>query len=745
MQSNEDPGAKFPRSHKGKGAFRVALIVAQARREIEKARFDSTTCTKTEVEKACKDFEQSQQKRAPRVNPIDTPLVFPQLGPFNPLGEDDLEAYARVLALIKYVQYASNAPWDARFGSEDWDASKDIGLSHVPDWMIAKDDKPTILAPDHPSKPAGLPLPTKPAISMNIIWKLAAKTKEARDYVAYLDEEDMRDSLPVMQQVLIIQPAARREHVLDSVRRLYGLHELQAQIHVLRLQLVGDEEFELDVLQHDWAGVQQALWSGGWNPSKSAFTMITRRAEEGEVIFQNAIPFEVEQIMGVIDGDIARLAPDKDDVEDRVDHEYDGYVRAIQDGSRERKVLDPAKMFEGRHAEMIRFYDGHDPTNEAGLLAWQRQAFDAITKGDQRKKTRNTASFRNRKVKLDQAEAQVLADARTEGEQTAFGLEEATGEDEETYHRLNQIHTGTSSQVGLPLNPCAVALEMTAFTNAKGKGMYRSNDPKLQKCAFYAWQVTGACSALVGAIGYVPVREDAPPDVKAAAKTLTGLAIGGMMIVDQTGLGKTVVLLANYYFARAHVETDAKGKPIYKIMVLVVPAAVLKQWADEIIDRWPALRLIISYDDTGLTAAKYKPHFVSATAIKAYPEQTHWPNQFRYIFDPSDPRTGDTLLLTSNETHVQRTLSENWVFKKLDDEGRRVEERVRFSILRGVVGRGGIDEGHKYKDDESIRWKAYADMQPPINWILGATPMSNTSIVSSESAFCHRTNNCRTL
>ncbi|KAJ4317426.1 hypothetical protein N0V94_004958 [Neodidymelliopsis sp. IMI 364377] len=183
--------------------------------------------------------------------------------------------------------------------------------------------------------------------------------------------------------------------------------------------------------------------------------MITRRADKDEIIFQNAIPFEVEQIMEIIEGDIARLAPANDDIEDHIDHEYDGYVRAIQDGSRQRKVLDPAKMFEGRHAEMIRFYDGHNPTTEAGLLAWQRQAFDAITKGDQRRKTRNTAGFRNRKVKLDQAEAQVLADARTEGEQTAFGLEEATGEDEETYLRLNQIHTGTSTQVGLPLGSCA--------------------------------------------------------------------------------------------------------------------------------------------------------------------------------------------------------------------------------------------------------------------------------------------------
>lgn len=84
------------------------------------------------------------------------------------------------------------------------------------------------------------------------------------------------------------------------------------------------------------------------------------------------------------------------------------------------------------------------------------------------------------------------------------------------------------------------------------------------------------------------------------------LVVGGQLICDQTGLGKTILFLANYYYSKAHIETDAEGKPTYKIMVLVAPAGVLKQWADEIIDKWPGLRLMISYDDTGLTASKYE-------------------------------------------------------------------------------------------------------------------------------------------
>jgi hypothetical protein len=38
--------------------------------------------------------------------------------------------------------------------------------------------------------------------------------------------------------------------------------------------------------------------------------------------------------------------------------------------------------------------------------------------------------------------------------------------------------------------------------------MYRSTDQTLMKRLFYPWQVNGVVGALVGALEYVPVRED---------------------------------------------------------------------------------------------------------------------------------------------------------------------------------------------------------------------------------------------
>ncbi|KAJ8115059.1 hypothetical protein OPT61_g3203 [Boeremia exigua] len=120
--------------------------------------------------------------------------------------------------------------------------------------------------------------------------------------------------------------------------------------------------------------------------------------------------------------------------------------------------------------------------------------------------------------------------------------------------------------------------------------------------------------------------------------------------------------------------------------------------------------------DTGLSTSKYKPHMLSATALKGFPDQKRWPAQYRYVFDPTDPCTGLTVMLTSNETHVSRTL---W-FKQvsagndkngdpiLDEDGRRIQQVL--------------------KDPSTRRWKSVHGIGAPINWIVGAIPMSNRSV-----------------
>ena len=126
----------------------------------------STATAVSRIDKACTDFETEQETEVQRID-LKTPLEFPKLGPSKNLGKDDLKAYTRVVALLKYVQYLSNAPWDGHSSSKSWDVRMEVDASHVSDWMLPKDTF-RVLAPDEPSKPASLQLPSRPAIHMAI-------------------------------------------------------------------------------------------------------------------------------------------------------------------------------------------------------------------------------------------------------------------------------------------------------------------------------------------------------------------------------------------------------------------------------------------------------------------------------------------------------------------------------------------------------------------------------------------------
>ncbi len=740
MESDGDAATIYPKDLDKHVDFRVALIVAQATREIQNARSGSVSVTQDDVEKHCLAFDKIIGKKSPRIAVSETQLRFPELGPFTNLGECDLECFLRVFNILKYVAFSvSTAVWDSRFGSESWQKESLITESHVPDWMKPKGMVPPPLLPDMPIKPPQLAKPEKPALELRISWKYDSNLVPPTDYRRYIEDEepDLEELLPTFDQKIRLEPEANRSQFQDSIRRLFSFPDLHAQIYTLRLELKeaeGDGKQNISIPKADWIAVQESLWGGRYDLEKSAFSMTVRKADPGEVIWESTVPLEVQQVMTIKDGDVIPIAPA---TEDPRSDPTDGIVHALRDHSKERIYLDPLKLFPDRKEDMVRFYNGHDASTEDGLRAWQMEVSDKICANDERKIVQDDkVSKFGKQVQLSAAERAAVDAARAEGGQLAFNLPDSEKQDddkdiEESYYTLNQIHTGTGAQVGLPLEPSAKALELEAFTDSKGRRKYRSNDPALRNCAFYPWQVTGVTTCLVGAIGYVPVRSDAPDDVKKAAESLKGLAIGGKMIVDQTGLGKSLLLLALYFYGRGHEEYDSEKKRVYKIILLVVPSAVLKQWADELLHYFPDMALMISYDEGGMGAAKYKRHIISATAMKEYPgNKQRFPKQFHYIFDPHDARTGRTVLLTSNDCLVTRTLKKERQALEPDENGKEREKITYRSVLFGKVGLGGIDEGHKLKDDSSKRWMAYFSVHAPVTWILGATPMSNTSGVS---------------
>ncbi|KAJ4344685.1 uncharacterized protein N0V89_012429 [Didymosphaeria variabile] len=751
VESDDDPCSLYPSEHSGNLHYRSALRVAQATRALQTARSGNTHIVfkESEIEAAASLFHARFGKTIPRLTPNE-PYRLPDMGKFPNRKESYLEDYARTFSLLKYISLSLAKVWPTRFGADKWNPNLQISESQVPFWMRMKKATVVESAPDVPA--ASLEMPERPALNMKFVWKLDAKGKEGPEkFRDHIKDEELDDDLPNLEQNLKIEPAASREQVRDDVRRAFKLDDLQGQIHKLRLELKAQEESDeavkdesLVISAMEWSKVQDLLWSGKYDTSNSAFYLTTRLADEGEVIWESTVPLVVERYMAFKDGDVAALGNEElmpaiegsategklDDVEES--DPGAGLVSAVRDNSNERIFLDPEKMFEGKKAKMITFYEGHDPTVPGELKSWQRKVAERLTLNDDFRLITNNIGTKLGKIKLSAQERHALATARTEGEHRMFSAGEASRDDSDVsgqYCDLNMIHTGTSAQVGLPLVVSAQALDMEASKDEEGRLMYRSRDAALGHRLWFPWQVNGIATCIIAAIGYIPVLPDASDDVKRAAQWLRGLATGGNMVCDQTGLGKTLVIVANLYIASRVPEYNNEGAQIYRVMMLVVPAGVLKQWADEIFDHFKYFTLIISYDESGLTDAKYKPNFVSATAMKEFPHsKARWPVQFHYIFNESDPRCARTIILTSNDCNVTRSLKSIWHTVGFDEEsGAPIQKLIRKSRWRNRVGRAVVDEGQKLKDESSRRWLAFHDIQAPINWIVGATPMSNVS------------------
>jgi SNF2 family DNA or RNA helicase len=200
---------------------------------------------------------------------------------------------------------------------------------------------------------------------------------------------------------------------------------------------------------------------------------------------------------------------------------------------------------------------------------------------------------------------------------------------------------------------------------------------------------------------------------------------------------------------------------------LAVPSGVIKQWADTVIDEFPTLTLMISYDESGLSEARYATHFVKATAMKKMEHRELWPERHRYIFDESNSKNATTIILTSHDTLVTRTLQTSVVTVR---EGKRyapsepstdkfdpheknpdgtlkhweikpVEKTKYHSNQKGRVGIAGADEAHRMKNEETARWKAFSELDADYIIIIGATPMANVGVVSGlENQFLISTN-----
>jgi hypothetical protein len=261
------------------------------------------------------------------------------------------------------------------------------------------------------------------------------------------------------------------------------------------------------------------------------------------------------------------------------------------------------------------------------------------------------------------------------------------------------------------------------------------------KCEFFAFQINGAVGLLLKLIGRIdplallkwakiPHQSAEGQRVISAAGKLKHLTLHAAICADLTGFGKTkLVLLAVQLYS---ILTEF-NKP----SLLIVPSALVSQWAAEIQTYWPYFRPILSYGGE----SGWESHFDTIKSKEM--ESKSWPVSLAAIMSGSDPMAKSAVILTSYDTHIRRTAYTEQVqvpgvpFAKPrfhEDGSPKWKKRPRVQTLwktthQGVFGLLLADEAHKVKNQRSGIWAVLYQQQYQTILLATATPMYNSTQV----------------
>lgn len=284
---------------------------------------------------------------------------------------------------------------------------------------------------------------------------------------------------------------------------------------------------------------------------------------------------------------------------------------------------------------------------------------------------------------------------------------------------------------------CRALLDMTVVgKHGQAKILNRSVCNVIPQCKveFLDSQVNGAVFMLQRTLGSIPVATKFADDahMRGIAAKLKSVQTHGGIVVDTMGFGKTytALLFAAYHAAYAP-HTGTSGKPVHRPILCIVPAGVvLQQWQDAIKDKFLSLNIIVAHGERP-NDAKLSMHWVSAMAVRDYPQSLkNWPKHLRYIFDPTNPKASQTIILSSYDTFAQRTLK---VTKQQKRNGQY--KKIYTSSWQGVFDIVIMDEGHKLRHPFTKTYASIKMLKANVHWFLTATPVINDSMVSASSSW----------
>lgn len=745
--SDDDPQVVYPPkaqvARKENPNYGVALIAWQLLRTVRKGvSTDSGAADRATFTK----LTECKLPDAPPPMPQDQ---VPSFGPFT--GECELEALNRCLCLFAHIKHTTNkSQWDRRFATPTWDASVKISIEYQPDWMREREAVEVELPDDFAC--VGPPPTEEQAVT--VVWKHASKNKLNAAYVAEMTEQDLVSQIPKTATITVTRAMLGPE-VRDRIREAFTLHQVDGQLHQLTLHAEQELEKDFPALEADWDLILDVIFK---HPGNTSFTCLFRLRADGESPWEyGGPPAVLRDYIEAAQGDVVskqKLTPQHaEQVQKQI---FQMTVPKLQGAA-----FDPLKLFGNDKERMKKAYGGYDVSQPAGRREWQlkflpRLAGNQVINYVQDDKLK---AYRN----FTQSQQAALKTASRDGADQAVDLEQApddtddhVGSSRARYYAYQAAIGGTSKGVGPPIELSARALQMRRVNDDNGDEayVYVSFTDKQVRRKPKPYQVNGAAWALSTLYGKIPFGEDHPPDADAAAaaELLRRLLVPALLIADQTGFGKTILVLQIVLGLRqpaARGPASQGGKCVYKPIFLAAPQNLIRQWAREIIHHWPQFNLIISYDDGALdkTLADYA---VSSSAVKAWPDAELWPKQYSYMLDKYDARNARTIFLTTPETNVERSLKHKEIKHpavsfdppKYDKDGKerlKVKAWVEtqyYSLFRKCFSLVVVDEATKIKTVGSKRHEAIMCLQAP-RWIfMTATPMINQGTVSVEKYFC---------
>lgn len=414
--------------------------------------------------------------------------------------------------------------------------------------------------------------------------------------MADLKERDVFDDVPKKVQVTVDSNMTGPE-VRDRIREQLNLHQIDGQLEQLTFHAEEEEEESVPALETEWEPIRQVLFRYKDEEPSIRFTCILRSRQDSESIWENdAPPSAVSNLVQKEKNDVVPKAP----ITAEKREEAYRNVFAMTAPNLETP-FEPMELFGGDKERITRFYDGYDVTTSKGRRDWQMRVLDRIA-GFQipYEQDPKVAAFK----KFSRGHAEALNQAFDTGVATTIDLEDekVAHAGRARYYAYQTATTGTHAHVGPPID-LAVKAHSMVRKDRQNEEYYACTDAKATtKRTFRPYQVNGLAWALSRLYDAIPLPDLASENVKKAASApQQPFVVPGLLIADQTGLGKTPLGLLIASYCKKPFSYN-KGKGVFKPVLLQVPQGLIGQWADEILQYWPGLTLIISHDDTAMPA-----------------------------------------------------------------------------------------------------------------------------------------------